>query len=459
MDETRNEHSLLEFNGYDTFFYHKSVRTYITRLSSMYPNHSREYKIIKPDTNIEFGKTITFKIKRNMDAIEELYIKFKLPDLFSQTVMTNIREGIITYSDIEDRYEYLDGIGYYLFNSIDIRVNGKLLYNISPEILQIYHRELSLHKNDCNIIYRAENHGYFGGDDIYNQYETTKMREYCVKLPLGGHILPIGMLKNEDVEIVFNIKHLDEILMRPKQREKTCDMREPYNRSVLFENQSTGGTVSYNTKMKKDMLLEGFELVASCLYFDIPLRVIYMKSDYRPEMIYYQQFEEEYDVPSNGSIMMNINPTGIARNLYVFIRLKENEDHKQYTNFSNETTSILSVKEPRKCIQNISLILNRNKVFEAKQSDLLEIQEVEHNMMSNISNYKSGFERVLVIPLLNMEMNIKGSIIWERFDDIMLNINTSFLCETGTRNVVVYVISENSTRARYYSKQADREFI
>jgi hypothetical protein len=459
FDETRNEYKLTTPDFNDNFFYNQAQITYITKLPPQFPNHSREYKIIKPDTNIEFGNTISFRLKRNIDAIENLFIRFKLPDLFSQTIMTNIRNGILQYSNPNtERYEYLDGIGYYIFDRIYIRINGIIFYEFTPEILQIYHRQLSIHHNNDNTPYRCDCHGYFGHDAIYSSFQTTKLREYCVQLPIGEHLIPIGKLRNDTVEIVCNIKNLDDIIIRPFQREKECDMPSPYSQSISFINQITSATETYTTKTKENMLLESFELVASCLYLDIPLRHELVKADFQPECIFYQQFEEEFTAGNQSTVEMKIEPTGIARNLYIFIRLNQNTENRQYTNFSNNINTLTQSIEYQKCIKNISLSINRSQIFEAKQSDLLEIQDVENGNLSGRNNYSQSSERVLVIPLLSEELNLNGSIIWERFDDIRIRVNMSFPTSEGQKDFRMFVISENASQVRYYQYQADKVF-
>jgi hypothetical protein len=437
---TRDMYKITPPSAYNPIFYTNPEITFLSEKMPKQPNHSREFIRIRPENDPEFSNTITFKIEKKFDICEKVWIKMKLPSLFDDQTMEGLRSGSITYTDNTQRYEYINGIGYYLFQFIQLKVDGIVVQEITPEQLHLYH----LLNNDEYLTYtrRSQYHGYFGSKGVYNQTSTTYNNEYLVEIPFffnndynGGcdTKLPLPILRNKSVEVVCSLRNLDELWQRPFVQEENCDI-SPYGVSV---NLSSG---TQTTRNKNEMILEEFELLCSAIYVDLPLREAIVRADIKKDFVFYQQFEETFN--EGGIVNMEIEPTGVAKNIYIFARTKSNYSYGDLTNWSGEYQSPSNPdRNLKKIIKNASLMINRERLFLAKKSELFEYQEAERTFY-----FQNTSEPLLVIPMLNTKTN--GSIIWERFDDIRLQINL----ET-TEEVTVYVVCENKNIIRFFNNQ------
>jgi hypothetical protein len=433
---TRDMYKLTPPSTYTSIFYTNPEITFLSGKPVSQPNHSREFISIRPETDPTFSSTTAFKIEKKFDILERLWIKMRLPSLFNETIIGGLRDGTITYTDNTQRYEYINGIGYYLFRFIQLKVDGVVVQEITPEQLHLYH----IRNNDSELTYlrRSQYHGYFGSKGVYSQVSTTYNPEYLVEIPLffsGSETdkLPIPTLKNKSVELVVSLRDLDDLWFRPFVQENICDLL-PYGETAAL---STGNVTA---KQKGDMIIEEFELLGSVIYVDLPLREAIVKADIQKEFVFYQQFEETFQ--SGGLVNMEIEPTGVARKIYIFARTKANADAGDFVNWSKEYQSVNNAdRDLKPLIKNATLSINRERVFLAKKRELFEYQEGERALY-----FQNTTEPFITISLLNEKTN--GSIIWERFDDIRLQINLD-----TTEEVTMYVVCENSNIIRFFNKQ------
>lgn len=439
--KTRDMYKLTPPSTYQPIFYTNPEITFLSGKPPLSVNHSREFLSIKSETNPEFSSTITFKIEKKFDILEKLWIRMKLPSLYRETIIDTLREGSVTYTNNNERYEYINGIGYYIFRNIQLKIDGIVVQEITPEELHLYH--LMNHDVDETYLHRSQYHGYFGSKGVYTQTNTTYNDEYIVEIPFFfgrdyTNKLPLVSLKNKNVEVTCQLRDLDELWYRPFVQENQCQV-SPYEQTV---NLSTGAV---QTRRKSDMIIEKFELLCSSVYVDIPLREAIMSSDIKKDFLYYQQFEETFQ--NGGVVHMKIEPTGVAKNIYIMAKTKKNRDYGDFTNLSKEYQSLTDPnRELRRILKNATLTINREKLFLAKKAELLEYQEAER-----VDYYQNTAEPIIVIPMCNDKVN--GSIIWERFDDIQLQINID-----TNEEVTIYVICENRNIIRFFSKQSSLLF-
>ena len=118
---TRDMYKITPPSTYNSIFYTNPEITFLSEKRQSQPNHSREFIRIRPENDPEFSNTISFKIEKKFDICEKVWIKMKLPSLFEDQVMEGLRSGDITYTDNTQRYEYINGIGYYLFRFIQLK--------------------------------------------------------------------------------------------------------------------------------------------------------------------------------------------------------------------------------------------------------------------------------------------------------------------------------------------------
>ena len=456
---TRNMYKLTPPSSYTGIFYNNPEITFLSSKLTENINHSREFINIKPDSDPRFGTSITFTIEKSFDILEKCWIKMKLPSIFSRRILEGIRNEEIIYKNKDDRIEYLNGIGYYIFNNIQLYIDGNCVQEITPEMLHIYHY---INNNiERTLTTRSELHGYFGSKDIYNHYETIYNDEYIIEIPFYFNYeqnnLPISCLKNKTVQIICNIKPLTNLLHEPFTNKEICNI-EPFEKSVIF-NPINGynGNISgiQNTKREEDMILDSFELLCSSVYLDVNMRETMIKSDIKQEFIFSQQFMETFKNLGNKRLInMKIEPNGVARYIYIFARLLNNEKRGDYINLTNEVINISSnynERQRQRIIKNVSLNINRENIFQGKRTELMEYQQV---INSKVDYYQNILEPIIVIPLLNNKT--KGSIIYERFDDIRLQ----FLVNNDvSEDINIYVICENSNQLRINKQMGGLLFV
>ena len=445
---TRDTFKLTPPSSYTNVFYGNPEITFLSSKTTENINHCREFINIKPDNDPNFGIPITFTIEKKFDILEKCWIKMRLPSIFSRNIIDSIRNEEITYKNKNDRIEYLNGIGYYIFNHIQLYIDGVCVQEITPEMLHIYH--YINNNTEKTLTTRSDLHGYFGSKNIYNHYETTYNDEYIIEIPFYFNYeqnnLPIPCLRNKTVQIICNIKPIHDLLHEPFTNKELCQM-EPFEKSVIFNpingyNGNLSG--SQTTKSSVDMILDSFELLCSAVYLDIDMRNNMIKSDITQEFIFSQQFRETFKNLGNERLInMKIEPSGIARYIYIFARLLNNEKKGDYVNLTNEIIPVSSdynEKPRQRIIKNVSLRINRENIFQGKRAELLEYQEAMH---SNVDYFQNTLEPIIIIPLIDNKT--KGSIIYDRFDDIQLQ----FLVNNDvSEDINIYVICENSNQLR-----------
>lgn len=447
--KTRNMFRLTPKHSYDTVFYGNPETTLFQTENKKQINHSREYVAIKPDTDVTFQSTISFKIPKSFDLIENMFIQFSLPSWFSFAVSQQLAKNEIRYEDEEnDRFEYVNGIGYYLFESIELRINGKEIQTLTPEMLHIYHKYSSTTNTNRSV--RAELHGYFDNPTCYDQTPNIMTKyvrndNYVVKLPFYFALsesskLLISTLRDKDCEVIFRIRPLEKVIYNPNNRNELCNLTEPFGRTITFRN-TQSQRVEHQALTKDELLIENFELLASVIYLPSKYREILVNTDHHLPVSIYEEIHHQFEsakVMSN-KLQIPIETIGLGRFIYVFARLRENSTFNEYANLSRSTNSeILLASRAFPILKNISLVLNREEHFIDKTTNILELEE------NNIyTHFQSTFDPIYRLDLTNLH---KSGIIWSNYDDIRIKLE---FYPNINKDIDIYVILYNQNILRF----------
>jgi hypothetical protein len=453
---TRNMLKLTEPHSYDDVFYGNPVTTLFNCENITQINHSREYIALKPETNVDFNNTITFKIPKSFDILEHCHIQFSLPYWFSREVTEKLAKGELRYAnETNDRFEYCNGIGYYLFDNIELRIGGKEIQTITPEVLHLYHKYRASENTNRSI--RATSHGYFDNPICYNQNVNLMSNYnniYSVKLPFFFSLsetskLLVSGLRDRDCEIIFRIRPLEKILYNPKNRNKLCELEEPFGRNIRLVDANNTST-TYLARGKEELVIEDFELLLSSIYLPTYYRKYITDMTHKKPVTLYQTITSSIETARviSNSIQIPIEANGFGRYVYLFARLKENTDFNEYSNLSRSTnTDILSSSRAFPIIRRISLIINREENFIDKHTNMLLLEENSH-----YSHFQSSKDVMYKIDLSN---NSKGGLIWSNYDDIRVKVE---FYSNINKDVDVFIILENQNILRFTNKICGLEF-
>jgi len=453
---TRNMYRLTPHNSYDDVFYGNPRTTLFHCENTTQINHSREYTTLKPETNVEFNNTITFKLPKSFDILENCFIQFTLPTWFSREVIEKLAKGELRYrNETIDRFEYCNGIGYYLFDSIELRINGKEIQKLTPEMLHIYHKYSSTQNTNRSI--RSTYHGYFDNPTCYNQTAnimTNYDTHYSMKLPFFFGLsevskLLVSGLRDRDCEIIFRLKSLEKVLFNPKNRDRLCNLQEPFGRTISFMNQDDV-IESHKAKEKDSLFIEKFELVLSSIYLPVENRKLITELTHRLPVKIYEDIYTQIEAAkvSSNSIQIPIETNGVGKYIYVMCRLKENTLFNEYSNYSRSSnTQILASNRAFPIIKKLSLVINREENFIEKTANMLLLEENRH-----YSHFQSSYDIMYKVDITN---RMHSGLIWSNYDDIRMKVE---FYDNINKDMEVYIILENQNILRFTNKICSLEF-
>lgn len=109
----------------DTFLTGKPKHNFIKQAYKQYNNFAIERIRVTSKNTVQFGKQVTFEIKKLGDFLKKVYFEFSLPPL-------NITSG--------EYAGWTNGIGYAIINHVDLKINGVFLDRRYGDFMMIWNQ-------------------------------------------------------------------------------------------------------------------------------------------------------------------------------------------------------------------------------------------------------------------------------------------------------------------------------
>ena len=186
--------------------------TYFKTIYKRYTNFAIQNidVLLEGPRQLSFDKTTRYKIKipRNGDLINDMYLKFNLPDIFSD----------------KRKFKWIDSIGYTIIDYLDIfiggsriqRLTGKYLDTISKISLNNEKKQYLnnlINSSNINENYIYNNNQPEFSNNIINKYSKTSpsIQGKTIFVPLHlwfsknwGSSIPLIALQYHDTELNYN---------------------------------------------------------------------------------------------------------------------------------------------------------------------------------------------------------------------------------------------------------------
>ena len=203
---------LLASGPQDRFFTVNPDYTYFLQSFRKHSNFAREYVNIDPETTVDFGGKVRFKVAQNTgDLLTTLSVKMKLP-----TISTLI------YDDPR----FIESIGHALIEHADLIVGGKVIQRLPSDYLQIYteHNVTQTKQRALRELigkYPERTSSERVSDkDILGVIGTANTEdEFFVDLPFYFYnnpelAIPLCAIKKQEVEVEIKLRDHDHLIIK-----------------------------------------------------------------------------------------------------------------------------------------------------------------------------------------------------------------------------------------------------
>lgn len=195
--------------------------------------------------NFNESTTVTARIDRNADMINNMYFVFSLPTIFKCT----------DDNDVKEKFNYVRNIGEMIIESCYINIGGNIIDKQYGEWMHIWN-ELSIFASkrygydkligNVPELYSPDDHGYYEKDDIqiYKRKIYVPLKFWFNKTP--GLALPLISMQYHQVDIVFELRPFSHLFTINDKKPNVEGFRK-YFFNVLDDSQNN---------MKSEMYLD-----------------------------------------------------------------------------------------------------------------------------------------------------------------------------------------------------------
>lgn len=215
---------LLTSGPQDAFFTTDPDYTHFLEKFRKHSNFSNQYVDIKPDTEVEFGNTVRFKIPQNQgDLLKTLSVKMTLPEIATSATI------------------YIESVAHALIERVDLLIGGKLIQSLTSDYLQIYTEhnitqtkqaaleqligKYPLRTSDRKVSEVIEGGSGNAGIIINGSLGADTDEKFIVDLPFYFHghpelAIPLCAIKHQEVEVEFKLRSAQDLVIGTDGRYK-----------------------------------------------------------------------------------------------------------------------------------------------------------------------------------------------------------------------------------------------
>jgi hypothetical protein len=201
---------LLASGPQEQFFTDNPDYSHFLESFKKHSNFSREYVDLDPVNQIDFGKTVRFKVLQNQgDLLKTLSLKIKLPEIGTSGVA------------------YIESVGHAIVEHADVIIGGKIIQRLTSDYLQIY--------SEHNVTQSKQN----ALKHLIGKYEkrtadvqvanrlivassalgNTKDVDFFVDLPFYFYnhpelAIPLCAIKKQEVEVEIKLRDVKDLVVR-----------------------------------------------------------------------------------------------------------------------------------------------------------------------------------------------------------------------------------------------------
>ena len=186
--------------------------------------------------NFNESTTVSARIDRNADMINNMYFVFSLPTIFKFT----------DDNDVKEKFNYVRNIGEMIIDHCYINIGGNIIDKQYGEWMHIWN-ELSIFASkrygydkligNVPELYSPDDHGYYEKDDIqiYKRKIYVPLKFWFNKTP--GLALPLISMQYHQVDIVFELRPFSNLFTINDKKPSIEGFRK-YFSNVLDDSQS-----------------------------------------------------------------------------------------------------------------------------------------------------------------------------------------------------------------------------
>ena len=190
-------------------------------------------------TNVDFGKTIRFKIPREGDLLGSMYIRIKISLSRKINFLDNLDINNI-HNRTDPQYSSLvNGIGASFIENISLKVGNKLLESFSGDWIfidnELYNEQNNKDAFYKSIYYNSQNFLIGNRSPDGSVQEGSNINDIDILVPIPffftkdtGLFLPICAMNDETIEIELKIREKEKCIIRRKRNNNS----DPYLNSV-----------------------------------------------------------------------------------------------------------------------------------------------------------------------------------------------------------------------------------
>ena len=227
---------LLASGPQEQFFTDNPDYSHFLESFKKHSNFSQQYVDLDPENQVDFGKTVRFKISQNQgDLLKTVSLKCKLPNL-------------------DNIMRYIESVGHALIEYVDPIIGGKIVQRLTSDYLQIYSEHyVTQTKQDAleqligKYPLRTSSVAVSNPGIITHNGLGSKVEDFFIDIPFYFYkhpelAVPLCAITKQEVEVEFKLRNVQDLVVR-------------------------GGTGNYQT-LQEDVKILEFQLCAEVVHLD-----------------------------------------------------------------------------------------------------------------------------------------------------------------------------------------------
>lgn len=405
----------------ERLLYGNPQMTYFKKVYRTSSNFARSYLNIPFSGTADFGSKIHINLPHNGDLLANLYLSMTLPKI-TQIGASNISgERGSTY--------YCNGIGYKIIKSISIKFNGVNIENLTGEMMShIYTLQTNnLDKDTLDKLFHFREYNNYKvqlnsiNDDSESAKNILERRgpiNLDIPIPfffslVPENYLPLCAMSNTNIDIILEFEEVKNLIFGNDESDSTA--------SGTVVDMSTIGSIT------------NFKIISEVINLDSNEKILFTTNN----LTYLVKLNnivasEKISGYTQGNINIDLNAKNAVKMLYFTILPDINERFRDYFNYSikylserkiadagdnlkdfysNINRPLLYLSTNNKLIEDISLEIDNNKLFEL---NLLSLNFLNNISALNKNNIKMTYQLFCYNFNLNSSSEVDGSLNFSR---------------------------------------------
>jgi len=394
--------------------------------------------------NVDFGKTIRFKIPREGDLLGGMYLRVKL-SMSRQNDYTDNLSGSIVPPTREPQYSSLvNGIGAIFIENISLKVGGKELESFTGEWIFI-DNELYNEQNNKDAFYKSIYYDQFNflignRSPEGNLQEGSNINDIDILIPIPffftkdtGLFLPICAMNDETIEIELKIRDKEKCIIRRNRN----DSNEPdLNSSSIPTIGSVTTAVNSIYQEQIDISIDKLDVIYKFYYLGNNEKKLFLNKAHEyiiPKVTI--QNSNSYSNPGSNTIRIPTEFKHPTKFLVWTIQRKSIRDENDYFNFTyknnlleNSSGFLDHIPDNNKYIlDEFNLEINGFNLLDQIPSKILNNVE----LYSNFKNNSNILFYVYSFALFPKDVNPTGTLNFSRIKNQVLKLKITNPNEIG----------------------------